>query len=49
LPTAELLKRFYPNVPVKAELGEYETLLSNRKARDMLGFRPEHSWRKYVK
>jgi len=49
LPTAELLKRFYPGVPVKAELGEFETLLSNRKARDMLGFRPEHSWRKYVK
>jgi len=49
LPTAELLKRFYPGVPVKAELGEYETLLSNRKARDVLGFRPQHSWRKYVK
>ncbi|ESX17245.1 NAD(P)-dependent oxidoreductase [Mesorhizobium sp. M1148] len=49
LPTAELLKRFYPDVPVKAELDEHETLLSNRKARDMLGFRPEHSWRKYVK
>jgi nucleoside-diphosphate-sugar epimerase len=45
LPTAELLRRFYPNVPVKTELGEYETLLSNRKARQMLGFRPEHSWR----
>ena len=49
LPTAELMKRFYPGVPVKAALGEYETLLSNRKARDVLGFRPEHSWRKYVK
>lgn len=48
LPTAELLRRFYPRVPVKGELGEYETLLSNRKAGQMLGFRPEHSWRKYV-
>lgn len=46
LPTAELLNRYYPNVPVKRELGEYETLLANRKARDMLGFRPEHGWRK---
>ena len=45
LPTAELLRRFYPNVPVKTELGEYETLLSNRKAKRMLGFRPQHSWR----
>ncbi|MBA3517543.1 MAG: NAD(P)-dependent oxidoreductase [Rhizobiales bacterium] len=49
LPTAELLERFYPNVPVKREVGDFETLLSNRKARDMLGFRQGHSWRKYVK
>ncbi len=49
LPTAELLRRFYPDVPVKRELGEFETLLANRKARDMLGFRPAHSWRQYVK
>ncbi|GLS29044.1 Nucleoside-diphosphate-sugar epimerase [Mesorhizobium albiziae] len=46
LPTRELIERFYPGVPVKGELGEYETLLSNRKARDMLGFRPAHGWRK---
>ena len=46
LPTAELLRRFYPNVPVTRGLGEYETLLSNVKAREMLGFKPEHSWRK---
>ena len=49
LPTKELIDRFYPGVPVKRELGTYETLLSNRKARDMLGFAPEHSWRKYVR
>lgn len=48
LPTRELLARFYPDVPVKRELGEYETLLSNRKAREVLGFREEHNWRKYV-
>jgi nucleoside-diphosphate-sugar epimerase len=49
LPTAELLKRFYPQVPVKRPLGEFEGLLSNRKAREVLGFRPEHSWRRYVR
>jgi nucleoside-diphosphate-sugar epimerase len=48
LPTAELLRRCYPNVPVKGELGEFETLLSNRKIREMLGFRAEHPWRKNV-
>ena len=49
LPTKELLKRFYPKVPVKGELGEFETLLSNRKAREMLGFKQRHFWRNYVK
>jgi nucleoside-diphosphate-sugar epimerase len=49
LPTKELLKRFYPKVPVKSELGEFETLLSNRKARDVLGFKQRHFWRDHVK
>ncbi len=49
LTTAELLKRFYPSVPVRGELGEYETLLSNRKIREVLGFKEEQNWRKYVK
>jgi nucleoside-diphosphate-sugar epimerase len=49
LPTRELLARFYPGVPLKRELGEYETLLSNRKAREVLGFREAHNWRKYVR
>ncbi len=45
LPTAELLKRFYPNVPVHGQLGEFEGLLSNKKAREVLGFREQHNWR----
>ncbi|CAN0494728.1 unnamed protein product, partial [Phaeothamnion confervicola] len=49
LPTAELLKRFYPKVPVKEKLGEFETLLSNKKAREKLGFEQKHFWRNYVK
>ncbi len=48
LPTAELLKRFYPDVPVTRELGEYEALYSNRKTREVLGFEEQHNWRKYV-
>ncbi|MDR7222347.1 NAD(P)-dependent oxidoreductase [Aminobacter aminovorans] len=48
LPTKELLEKFYPDVPLKHELGKFETLLSNRKAREVLGFRSQHSWRKYV-
>ncbi len=45
LPTAQLLQRFYPSVPVRRELGEFETLLSNRKAREVLGFAEQHNWR----
>jgi nucleoside-diphosphate-sugar epimerase len=49
LPTKELINRFYPGTPLKREIGEFESLLSNRKAREVLGFRPEHSWHDYVK
>lgn len=49
LPTAELIARFFPAVPVTRPLGEYEALFSNRKIREVLGFREEHDWRKYVK
>nr|WP_321983889.1 NAD(P)-dependent oxidoreductase [uncultured Lichenicoccus sp.] len=49
LPTAELLRRYYPNVPVRGELGEFEGLLSNRKVREQLGFKEKHNWRSYVK
>lgn len=47
-PTGAFLKRWCPNVPVTREMGEYEAPLSNRKAREVLGFREEHNWRKYV-
>jgi nucleoside-diphosphate-sugar epimerase len=48
LPTSELLKRYYPNVPLKREIGERESLFSNKKIRDVLGFKEEHPWRKYA-
>lgn len=49
LPTRELIDRFYPGTPLKRDIGEFETLLSNRKTREVLGFRQEHSWRDYIK
>ena len=48
IPTAELAARFFPGVPVTREMGENEALFSNRKIREMLGFREEHDWRRYV-
>ena len=49
MPTAELLRRFYPSVRVTRELGEFETLLSNRKAREVLGFVEQHNWRRALR
>ena len=48
-PTAEFLKKHCPQIPVTREMGEWEAPLSNRKIRDVLDFKEEHNWRKYVK
>ena len=48
LPTAELLAKYSPGVPITRPLGEFEAPLSNRKIRDVLGFVEQHNWRKYV-
>ena len=47
-PNAELLAEQFPGVPVTRELGPNETLLSIDKARRVLGFAPQHSWRDEV-
>ena len=41
----ELAAEVYPGVEIRKELGRHETLLSIDKARRVLGFEPEHSWR----
>jgi nucleoside-diphosphate-sugar epimerase len=48
IPTPEVLKRYFPEVPITRELGEFEAPLSNRKAREVLGFKEAHNWRRYV-
>jgi nucleoside-diphosphate-sugar epimerase len=45
--SASLAAEVFPNVQVTRELGEHETLLSIDKAKRLLGFKPEHSWRSY--
>jgi nucleoside-diphosphate-sugar epimerase len=49
IPTAEFLKRYCPDTPVTRVLGDNEAPLSNRKAREVLGFKEAHDWRKYVR
>lgn len=48
LSTAELAQRFFPNVPLKWQPHGDEAMISNRKIREVLGFKEEHNWRKYV-
>ena len=45
--SATLAAEVFPNVKVVKDLGEHETMLSIDKARRLLGFEPEHSWRTY--
>lgn len=44
-PNDELLAELFPGVPLKRPVGANETLLSIDKARRVLGYQPEHSWR----
>ncbi|MET7669632.1 NAD-dependent epimerase/dehydratase family protein [Micromonospora luteifusca] len=46
--SASLMAEVYPGVEIRKELGEHETLLSIDKARRVLGFEPQHSWRSHV-
>ena len=45
--SASLAAEVFPEVRVTKDLGEHETLLSIEKARRLLGFAPEHTWRSY--
>lgn len=46
--SAALMAEVYPDVEIRRELGEHETLLSIDKARRVLGYEPQHSWRDHV-
>jgi nucleoside-diphosphate-sugar epimerase len=46
--SASLAAEVYPGVKVTKELGEHETLLSIDKARRLLGYEPQHSWRDHL-
>ena len=46
--SASLAAEVYPDVEVRRELSEHESLLSIDKARRILGYEPEHSWRDHV-
>jgi len=44
-----LMKARYPEVTdIRMPLDNYDTLLSNKKAKKMLNWQPVHHWRSYV-
>lgn len=46
--TKKFLAKECPNTKITREMGEYEAPLSNRKIREVLGFKDVHDWKKYV-
>jgi nucleoside-diphosphate-sugar epimerase len=47
-PSVEVLREVFPNVPLTRDIGEYETLLAIDRARDAIGYVPQHSWRDHI-
>ena len=47
-PSASLLKEVFPGVRLTRDVGEFGTLLANDRAKDALGFTPQHSWRDHL-
>lgn len=45
---ASLVAEVFPDVEVRGDLGEHDTLLSIDKARRLLGYDPQHSWRNSI-
>jgi nucleoside-diphosphate-sugar epimerase len=47
-PITELVNRFYPGVPWRREVGPLESVFCIDKARRLLGYEPQYSWRTEV-
>jgi nucleoside-diphosphate-sugar epimerase len=47
-PSGELMAEVYPSVPYRPTAGDFDTLLSIEKARRLLGYQPQWSWRDHI-
>ena len=47
-PNDELVAEVFPDVETRDDLGTHDSLFSTAKARRLLGYRPQHSWRDHV-
>jgi nucleoside-diphosphate-sugar epimerase len=46
--SSELLAEVFPGVPLTRDVGEQGSLLASDRARQVLGYEPQHSWRDHV-
>ena len=44
----DIIKTFYAGVPQKSSVTGHQTFYSNAKAKDLVGFAPQHGWRDQV-
>jgi nucleoside-diphosphate-sugar epimerase len=47
-PSRELMSEVFPSVPYQPTAGDFDTLLSIEKARKLLGYEPQWSWRDHI-
>ncbi|MBD8894217.1 NAD-dependent epimerase/dehydratase family protein [Roseibium litorale] len=47
-PSRDFLAQYAPGTPITGEFSGKDAPISNRKIREVLGFKEEHDWRKYV-
>ena len=48
LKNEQIIKTFYPKVPLKRKLDEFECLFSNKKIKTVLGFKPKFNWKDLI-
>ena len=46
--SSALLDEVFPGVQMRRTLGEFDTLLAIDRARQVIGYEPQHSWRDHV-
>ncbi len=47
-PSRDLMAAVFPDVPIRDGMTDYESLLSNRPAFELLGYEPRYSWRDII-
>lgn len=47
-PSSALLAEIFPGVPLRREVGEFGSLLAVDRARQAIGYEPQHSWRDHL-